>query len=60
MISANELAESMVIDEKVSFKLGVVVELFPIGTAKITFDGEEVASEKEYSYLASYKPKNWR
>lgn len=38
------------------FKLATVVELFEIGTAKITFWGEDTPSEKEYSYLSSYKP----
>ncbi len=39
------------------FKLAKVVSLFPSGTAKIQFYGEDTASEKEYSYLSSYKPK---
>lgn len=39
-----------------TFKLGTVTALFANGTAKIRFDGEEEASEKQYSYLASYKP----
>jgi hypothetical protein len=38
------------------FRLGVVTELFPNSTAKIKFDGEETASEKQYAYLASYMP----
>lgn len=39
------------------FKLARVVSLFEeTGTAKIQFYGEDVPSEKEYSYLASYKP----
>lgn len=42
--------------EEQSFKLGVVVSLFPINTAKITFDGEDEVSEKQYSYLSHYKP----
>lgn len=37
-------------------KIATVVELFDAGTAKIMFKGEDIASEKEYSYLASYAP----
>ena len=44
-------------EEKNSFKMGVVVELFPNSTAKITFDGEDTASLKQYAYLNSYVPK---
>jgi len=39
------------------FRLAVVAALFSNGTAKVTFDGETEASEKEYPYLASYVPK---
>jgi hypothetical protein len=41
---------------EVDFKLATVTALFETGTAKIKFFGEEAASEKEYSYLASYNP----
>ncbi|MCI8627372.1 MAG: tail fiber domain-containing protein [Lachnospiraceae bacterium] len=40
----------------VKFKLAEVVELFEDKTAQIQFLGEEVPSEKEYPYLASYAP----
>lgn len=43
-------------DNKNYFKIGTVSELFANGTAKIIFDGEELASEKQYSYLNNYKP----
>lgn len=56
MITAEELIGMAKSKEQSPFKLGTVVELFEIGTAKIQFDGEEEPSEKEYSYLASYKP----
>lgn len=56
MITADELVEMTEQEQQSPFKLGTVVELFDIGTAKIQFDGEEEPSEKEYSYLASYKP----
>ena len=39
-----------------TFKLATVVALFETGAAKIRFDGEEEASEKQYSYLSSYQP----
>lgn len=39
-----------------NFKLGVVTGLFSNGTAKIKFDGEDTASEKQYAYLSGYKP----
>lgn len=39
-----------------TFKLGTVDDLFPNGTAKVKFDGEETASEKQYAYLAEYAP----
>src|SRR5699024_4505151 len=56
MITAEELVEMTEGKEQSPFRLGTVVELFAIGTAKVRFDGEEVPSEKEYSYLASYSP----
>lgn len=56
MITADELVEMTEQEQQSPFKLGTVVELFDIGTAKIQFDGEEEPSEKEYSYLASYSP----
>ena len=37
-------------------RLGVVVELFSNNTAKITFDGEDAASQKQYAYLNNYAP----
>ena len=38
-------------------KMAEVVGLFENGTAKVKFDGEEVASEKEYGFLRHYIPK---
>ena len=43
-------------EEKKSFKLAIVVDLFENETAKIQFDGEEEPSEKQYAYLDSYTP----
>lgn len=40
-----------------NFRLATVTDLFESGTAKVTFFGETDPSEKEYSYLSSYKPK---
>jgi hypothetical protein len=39
-------------------RLGTVVALFssPAGTAQIRFEGEEDPSDRQYPYLASYKP----
>jgi hypothetical protein len=57
--NASELLEQTANPElKSAFRIGTVTELFttPLFTAKIKFDGEEVASEKQYSYLASYSP----
>lgn len=56
MITTDELVEMMESEQQSPFKLGTVVALFENGTAKIQFDGEEEASEKEYAYLASYSP----
>lgn len=58
MITAEEFVQELNRDsEKQSpFKLGIVVELFENDTAKIKFDGEDTPSEKQYAYLASYKP----
>lgn len=43
--------------EQKVFKLATVTALFsPSGSPKIKFDGESTASEKKYSYLASYTP----
>lgn len=44
-------------EESKNFKLATVVELFHNDTAKLKFDGEETASEKQYAYLDSYVPK---
>lgn len=56
--SAQELFGQGQAQSSSPFKIGTVTALFtsPAGTAKIRFDGEEEASEKKYSYLASYKP----
>mgnify|MGYP003586475449 CR=1 FL=1 len=57
MISVEELVKSTEqVEGNALYRLGTVTSLFAIGTAQIRFDGEEVASEKEYSYLASYAP----
>lgn len=56
MVDGKEIVELQQIEETKDFKLANVIELFENGTAKIRFYGEETASEKEYSYLASYKP----
>lgn len=54
--SAEELILLEKQEQESPFKLAVVVALFSNNTAKITFDGEEEASEKQYSYLDSYVP----
>jgi hypothetical protein len=55
--SAGELLSTVQPGQQGSpFRLGAVAELFPNETAKIKFDGEETASEKQYAYLASYTP----
>ncbi len=38
------------------YKLGVIDPDYIDGKARIIFDGENIASEKEYPRLASYKP----
>lgn len=58
MITAEELVGSIEqVEDKELYKLGTVLSLFPIGTAQVQFDGEDFPSEKEYSYLESYRPK---
>lgn len=58
ILSAEEFIENTGTAEiKENFRMAVVVALFPNNTAKITFDGESDASEKQYSYIASYVPK---
>lgn len=42
--------------EAKALRMAEVTELFENGTAKIMYRGEDIASEKEYSYLASYTP----
>ena len=54
MIEAQDLIQAE--PEESSFRIGVVVELFPNNTAKITFDGEDSASQKQYAYLNDYTP----
>ncbi len=55
--SAGEFLEYTSGEEKSTiFKLGMVAGLFTNSTAKIKFDGEDIASEKQYAYLARYKP----
>lgn len=41
-------------EENKVFKLATVTDLFASGKAKIKFDGEDIASLKEYSNLSSY------
>ena len=55
MISAEDLIQES--QEVNTMRLGVVAELFPHGTAKVQFDGEDTASEKEYAYLSNFIPK---
>jgi len=57
IISAVELKNilSKMGTSKTNFKLGTITALFPNQTAKVMFDGEDTASEKQYSYLKSYK-----
>lgn len=50
------LKESQAKQPQTYFKFAVVSDLFPNGAAKLTFDGESIASEKKYPYLASYTP----
>jgi hypothetical protein len=58
MVTAEELVQINNGEQKgLVVRLATVTELFENGTAKIKFYGEETASEKEYSYLASYRPK---
>lgn len=58
MITAEELVKSTEsVKEQELYKLGTVSGLFSIGTAQVQFDGEDFPSEKEYSYLESYRPK---
>lgn len=59
MITSDELVQEVTpVESKTNenFKLAVVVDLFDNETAKIQFDGEDIASEKQYSYLRSYIP----
>ncbi len=54
MIEANDFIQEP--EKQEVFRLGVVVELFSNKTAKIKFDGEETASQKQYAYLNNYSP----
>lgn len=57
MVDAKELIELQNSESPVkALRVAEVVELFPTGTAKVQFRGEDIPSEKEYSYLASYNP----
>jgi hypothetical protein len=57
MVDANEYVKlQQGSKEEKDFRLATVAALFETGTAKITFFGEDTPSEKEYSYLSSYKP----
>jgi hypothetical protein len=57
MINTEDIVKLTEPGEKESaFRLGTVSALFAHGTAKILFDGEEEASEKEYAYLSNYVP----
>lgn len=58
MIDAEELVLELDNSEEShsNFKLATVTALFDNNTAKLRFDGEETASEKQYAYLESYKP----
>lgn len=56
MITAEELIQVTTSEEPSPFKLATVVGFWNNGSVKIQFDGEEEPSEKEYAFLASYKP----
>jgi len=57
MVDSTDIVNLQEETEENKLKLATVTELFENGTAKIKFYGEEIESEKEYSYLASYTPK---
>lgn len=55
--NANEMVKDQENEtQQPSVKLATVTELFEDGCPKIKFYGEDTASEKEYSYLATYIP----
>lgn len=57
MITAEEFVlEINDTEQSKNFKLANVVDLFENNTAKVMFDGEDAASEKQYAYLESYTP----
>lgn len=41
-----------------AFRMGRVSGTFTNGTARVVFDGEDIASGKQYAYLAGYMPNN--
>lgn len=52
MISVEDLVSAIEVnDDKRAFKLGIITGLFGSGRGKIKFDGEDIASGKEYLSL---------
>lgn len=58
MITAEEFVRMVGVEdgENNNTRMATVVDLFSNGNAKLTFDGEETPSEKEYGSLGSYLP----
>lgn len=52
----NELLKILVPEDKRNYKLGTIDSAYSSGRPKIIFDGETVASTKQYPYLGSYTP----
>ena len=56
MINANEFLNIMVPLTQTTYRLGTVDSIYISGRPQIIFDGETIASTKQYPYMASYTP----
>ena len=55
-MNANEFLNIMAPVNENTYRLGVVDSIYINGRPQIVFDGETVASTKQYPYMASYTP----
>jgi len=52
----NEIFQPLEEQKQQVFRLGTVTNLFENGTAQVLFDGETEPSQKQYTFLSTYRP----
>lgn len=56
MITPEEFLKLQQQERQITFRMGKIPSNYTVGRPQIVFDGESVASTKQYTYLAPYTP----